>query len=999
LIRFIFLACAVLYAQVVTPDMVKGAFTKSQQQTTIAAASQALADSLAVLFNMGGTGPGGGVSSVGLAMPASVFTVTGSPVTSIGTLTATLASQTAHSVFMGPSVSTGAPTFRAFLPGDISFLTDSMTAARAYSIARIHDTAMVLRATLAALDTVNVRRIVHDTADTLRKYTKDRIHDSMVVERHQDTVTASGIAHDTALILRTYATDRIHDTSLTLRTLIAARGTVSSVGLLAPALMTASGSPVTGSGTLGLAWNGSSASLVRADGSTVAATTYLTTVSPSFTGPLVQNGTTVLDNSKNLTVLSADVYGKFTMHGGSTYLNGLKVDGPDTLALLPSARVLGTNAAGEIINNSSATEPALGSSTGIQALFSNGSTRFFQAAPYLDAHTTDYIAKFGSSGAGSVTDSRLRDANDANGVWAVASLGVQAAASNVLTGSGLYTGTAVPGSTNHYWKLQLNTSDGLDFWGTGNTVKGTISSTGDWSGSAAKWTTGRTISITGDLAYTSPSFDGSGNVTAAGILANTITAGGPTGSSSVVPVITYDAKGRLTTVTTATITPAAIGAQAAGNYLPLGAGLSYPLTGPLVLQGGTGGVLFSGLSEAGFCSVNAAGNWFSNSQVGDVVLRANSAKALRMGPGNGTGPSTMDITTSGVEVYTNLKVDATTTLASSLTGFLKGTAGVVSAGGVSVPDLPASIQTVQSQPADQILIGNTTSGATSSANLKWTLAGGLAIGDGSTTALIREVGASLAINYGRSGYYNASPYLCPGFTTDGGTNHIVSTNGTDGTVIGNASGGIQDDIIRMTGTAVSIYKPTTITPLLTMTGGFSSANSGTFTGSANLNMGTGTINAGSGGILTSGGGNISSNGSVSAVTDITTTGGKVQGLSVAQTVQSVAVSTTPAVNLANGGNVVLGASGVPGALTAATTITFSNPVIGSTTRLMFQQGTTSFAVTFTISGFTFYRSGKTAGIASGSVVLAAADMTLSQYNMVEITWLTSTKAFVALIKI
>jgi hypothetical protein len=217
-------------------------------------------------------------------------------------------------------------------------------------------------------------------------------------------------------------------------------------------------------------------------------------------------------------------------------------------------------------------------------------------------------------------------------------------------------------------------------------------------------------------------------------------------------------------------------------------------------------------------------------------------------------------------------------------------------------------------------------------------------------------------------------------------------------VIGNASGGIQDDIIRMTGTAVSIYKATTITPLLTMTGGFSSANSGTFTGSANLNMGTGTINAGSGGILTSGGGNISSNGSVSAVTDITTTGGKVQGVSVSQTVQSVAVSTTPAVNLANGGNVVLGASGVPGALTAATTITFSNPVIGSTTRLMFQQGTTSFAVTFTISGFTFYRSGKTAGIASGSVVLAAADMTLSQYNMVEITWLTSTKAFVALIK-
>ncbi len=35
------------------------------------------------------------------------------------------------------------------------------------------------------------------------------------------------------------------------------------------------------------------------------------------------------------------------------------------------------------------------------------------------------------------------------------------------------------------------------------------------TGSAAAWTTARTLSITGDLTYTSPSFDGSGNVTAA----------------------------------------------------------------------------------------------------------------------------------------------------------------------------------------------------------------------------------------------------------------------------------------------------------------------------------------------------------------------------------------------------------------------------------------------------------------------------------------------------
>lgn len=74
---------------------------------------------------------------------------------------------------------------------------------------------------------------------------------------------------------------------------------------------------------------------------------------------------------------------------------------------------------------------------------------------------------------------------------------------------------------------------------------------------APKLTTGRTIGITGDLAYTSPSFDGTGNVTGTGTLASVITAGGPTGSATVAPIVTYDAKGRLTAVSSATITPAA----------------------------------------------------------------------------------------------------------------------------------------------------------------------------------------------------------------------------------------------------------------------------------------------------------------------------------------------------------------------------------------------------------------------------------------------------------
>jgi hypothetical protein len=66
--------------------------------------------------------------------------------------------------------------------------------------------------------------------------------------------------------------------------------------------------------------------------------------------------------------------------------------------------------------------------------------------------------------------------------------------------------------------------------------------------------------------------------------ANVIAAAGPVGSATSVPVITYDAHGRLTAVSTATITPAAIGAATVaslGAYLPLVAGVGNPLSGKL----------------------------------------------------------------------------------------------------------------------------------------------------------------------------------------------------------------------------------------------------------------------------------------------------------------------------------------------------------------------------------------------------------------------------------
>lgn len=71
-----------------------------------------------------GGGGGGSVSSVGLTLPGSLFTVTGSPVTSSGILVGSLKTQTANLVWAGPAGGgAAAPTFRALVSADLPAVT------------------------------------------------------------------------------------------------------------------------------------------------------------------------------------------------------------------------------------------------------------------------------------------------------------------------------------------------------------------------------------------------------------------------------------------------------------------------------------------------------------------------------------------------------------------------------------------------------------------------------------------------------------------------------------------------------------------------------------------------------------------------------------------------------------------------------------------------------------------------------------------------------------
>jgi hypothetical protein len=380
-----------------------------------------------------------------------------------------------------------------------------------------------------------------------------------------------------------------------------------------------------------------------------------------------------------------------------------------------------------------------------------------------------------------------------------------------------------------------------------------------------------------------------------------------------------------------TWTLAEIGAQPAGAYQP-------------ALTGGAAntGAKWTGASTLGNASWTDDGTTFQVNQmkfrpyVSDASFGAIYASGVTPGSTNFNLAMKNDGSILSLLASTRLELSSP----SISVGFLKnGAPGVgVYSGGVSVSDLPASIQTVQNQPATQIIVGNGASGVTSDSRIT------------------SQFGSITAAGVTSNGYAASS--------TSAGSGPSIQISDT------------YSGHPASYGWAQQLGAPGSLD--------FWGFASPTWSSTPVLSISQ------SGAITTSAG--------VSATSDIVTSGGNVSGRSVAEAVQSVAVSTTPAVNLSNGNVVVIGASGVPGALTAATNITFTNPVVGSVTKLFIKQGTTSFAVTFTKTSANFYRSGKTASIASGSVVLLAADMTLSCFYEIDITWVTANIAMVSLIK-
>jgi hypothetical protein len=159
------------------------------------------------------------VSSVALAAPTAEFTVSGSPVTSTGTLTFVWKTQNANIVFAGPSTGAAAtPTFRSLVAADIPAL------------------AYVTSIAIAAPSEITVAGSPITTSGTITL--------TWTNESANKVFAGPSTGSPATPTFR----------SLVAADLPAGTGTVTSVALTAPTEITVAGSPVTTTGTLALTW-------------------------------------------------------------------------------------------------------------------------------------------------------------------------------------------------------------------------------------------------------------------------------------------------------------------------------------------------------------------------------------------------------------------------------------------------------------------------------------------------------------------------------------------------------------------------------------------------------------------------------------------------------------------------------------------------------------------------------------------------------------------------
>ncbi len=157
-------------------------------------------------------------------------------------------------------------------------------------------------------------------------------------------------------------------------------------------------------------------------------------------------------------------------------------------------------------------------------------------------------------GAGELAYSGLTDNGSNGGDRLYVGFGTETAgnAANHFVIGGKYFTDIIDGATNANTASKLVKRDGSGNFSAG-TITANLTGNASTASTAAAWTTGRTITIDGDVDGSASGVDGSGDVTITTALDATGVSAGSYGSTTAIPIITVDAKGRITAASTGSI--------------------------------------------------------------------------------------------------------------------------------------------------------------------------------------------------------------------------------------------------------------------------------------------------------------------------------------------------------------------------------------------------------------------------------------------------------------